>query len=65
MVSMCIIASAFLVFFAKKRCPIEGKIPGSIGILTCCASFQIRDMNVCPTCEASLSHHTLCLANLV
>ena len=25
------------IFFAMKRCPIEAKIAGSIGIMPCCA----------------------------
>ena len=44
-----------------KRCPIAAKIAGSIGILPCCIlnDFFTKGMNVCPFCEASLSHHTL------
>ena len=52
--------SAFLIhFFAMKRCPIAAKIAGSIGIMPCCAlnDFFTSGMNVCPICEASLSHH--------
>ena len=54
-------ASAFFFFFAAK-------IAGLIGILPCCVLnnfFTSRGMNVCPIYEASLSHHTLYLGNLV
>ena len=60
--------SAFLDYFfgAMKRCPIAAKIAGSIGILPCCVLNDFfRSMNVSPICEASLSHHTLCMGNLV
>ena len=44
-----------------KRCPIAAKIAGSIAILPCCVLkvFSHRGINVCPICEASLSHYTL------
>ena len=29
------------------------------------SSLTHRGMNVCPICEASISHHTLCMGNLV
>ena len=45
-----------------KRYPIAAKIAGSIWwFLLCCVlnDFLTHCMNVCPICEASLSHHTL------
>ena len=38
-----------------KRCPIAAKIAGSTGIMPI---FSLRGMNVCPICEASVSHYT-------
>ena len=52
----------FFFFFAMKRCPIAAKIAGSNGILPRCDLndfFKTGGMNVCPMCEASLSHHTV------
>ena len=53
-------ASAFLVlfFFAMKRCPIAAKIAGL------CFKRLVHRL-VCPICEAFLSHHSLCIGNLV
>ena len=54
--------------FAMKLCPIAAKIAGLIGILPCCVLndfFSHWGMNVCLICVASLSHHTLCMGNLV
>ena len=50
-------------FWAMKQCPTAAKIAGSIGILPYCVlnDFSHRGMNVCPICEASLSHDTLCM----
>ena len=47
-------------FFAMKRYPTAAKIAELIGILP-----SHRGKNVCPICEASLSHHTLYMGNLV
>ena len=56
---------------AVKRCRIAAQMAGSTGILPCCVMhvfndfFSRRGINVCPVCEASLSHHILYLGNLV
>ena len=62
-----VIIFSFPFFFAVKRCPIAAKIVGSLAILPCCVlnGFFTSGMNIWLDCEASLSHHTLCIVNLV
>ena len=39
--------------------------PKLLGQLEFCHAVLYRGMNICLICEASLSHHTLCMENLV
>ena len=67
LVSVCAGIFNFVSLFAMKQCPIAAKIAGSIGILLCCVLdnfFTSRGMNICPICEASLSHHTMYMGYL-
>ena len=55
-VKICNFVFFFLFFFAMKRCP---------KLLCFKTTFSHRGMNVCPICDASLSHRTLNVGNLV
>ena len=71
LVSACVASDQCVVIFfflAMKRCPIAAQIAGLIGILPHCVLnyfSQRSSINVWPICVASLSHHTLCMGNLV
>ena len=55
----------FFFFFAMKQCPIAAKIAGSIGILPCCVWLFHIGVWTLARFVRLLSHHTLCMGNLV
>ena len=55
----------FLFFVLLNDVQLQPKLLDRLEFCRAVPTFSHRGMNVCPICEASLSHHTLYMGNLV